>query len=89
MKKKLTWQEIEKQYDREWVQLVDYDWPEDEPLPRSGVVVVHAKARRDFDAMIARTPQENSALVYVGERQIPPGVVLSANLHQWSVTKSR
>ena len=82
MEKKLTWQEVEERFDREWVQLVDYDWPEDEPLPRSGVVVVHAKARHDFDAMIARAPQENSALVYVGERQIPPGVVLSANLHQ-------
>ena len=67
MEKKLTWQEIEKQYDREWVQLVDYDWPEDEPLPRSGVVVVHAKARRDFDTMIARTLQETRLSFSLGK----------------------
>ena len=83
MEKKLTWEEIEKQYDREWVQLVDFDWPEEEAYPRAGVVAAHARKRREFDALIAKTPQENSALLYVGKRELPPGVILNANLHQW------
>ena len=81
----ISWEDITKLYDREWVQLVDFDWPEEEALPRAGAVVVHAKTRREFDAMIAEIPQENSALLYVGNRKIPPGVVLSANLHQWDI----
>ncbi|RIL08934.1 MAG: hypothetical protein DCC75_07710 [Proteobacteria bacterium] len=86
MLKKLTWSEIQDEYDREWAQLIDYDWPEEEPLPRGGVVVVHAKTRREFDQLIRQEPQEDSALLFVGERKIPPGVVLSANLHQWKPT---
>lgn len=86
MGKKLTWQEIEKLYDREWVQLVDYDWPEEESLPLSGVVTVHAKSRREFDELILKEQQEDSALVFVGERKIPPDVILNANMHQWKIT---
>ena len=86
MTERLTWEEIEAQYDRQWVQLVDFDWPEEEALPRAGIVVAHAKTRREFDAIIAEAPQENSALLYVGKREIPPDVVLSANLHQWDFT---
>jgi hypothetical protein len=83
MEKKLTWDKIEKLYNRQWVQLIQYDWPEREALPRAGVVRVHAKTRQEFDRLIAREPQKNSALLFVGERKIPPGVLLSANLHQW------
>ena len=38
MEKKLTWEEIKKHYNQEWVELVDYDWPDTEPYPRDGVV---------------------------------------------------
>ena len=48
MEKKLTWQEIEQKYNREWVQLVDYEWSEGEPFPAVGVVRVHAADRKDF-----------------------------------------
>ena len=30
MEKKLTWEEISRRYDKQWVELVDYDWPEEE-----------------------------------------------------------
>ena len=83
MVRKLTRKEIQKQYDQEWVELVDYDWPDTEPFPRDGVVRVHAKSRREFDVLILEDPPIDSALVFVGERQAPPGVVLNANLHQW------
>lgn len=81
--KKLDWQEIEKLYDKEWIQLIDYDWPEEEALPFSGVVVAHAKSRKDFDKLITETFYDNSALLFVGERELPPNTFLSANMHQW------
>jgi hypothetical protein len=83
MEKKLTWEEIKRHYNQEWVELVDYDWPDTEPYPRDGVVRVHAKSRREFDVLILEDPPTDSALVFVGERQAPPGVILNANLHQW------
>lgn len=86
METKLSWQEIEKLYNREWVQLVDYDWPEEEPLPHSGVVTVHAKSRRKFDRLILKEKQKNSAIMFVGERKIPHDVILNANMHQWKTT---
>ncbi len=82
MNNKLSWSEIEKLYDREWVQLVDYDWPEEEAYPHAGVVRVHAKSRKEFDKLLLEDPPSDSALVFVGEREIPPNVILSANLHR-------
>ena len=79
---KLSWAEIEKLYDQQWVELVDFDWPDEEPLPKSGVIKIHAKSRREFDELIVKDPPANSALLFVGKRQIPAGLVLSANLHQ-------
>jgi len=79
---KLTWPEIEKLYDKEWVQLIDYDWPEEEALPRSGIVQVHAKSRQQFDKLITQEFQLDSAILFVGQRTIPSGVILSANLQQ-------
>ena len=81
--KKLTWEEISKTYNQEWVQLIHYDWLDEDALPSAGVVQAHAKTRREFDELIISNPQEDSALLFVGERKIPPGVVLSANHHQW------
>ncbi len=69
MSAKLSWEEIKKQYDQEWVELIDYDWPEEEVYPRSGIVRVHAKTRRDFDNLIDVDPPFDSAYVYVG---LPP-----------------
>jgi len=82
MAKKLTWEEIKKQYDQEWVELVDYDWPDTDTYPHSGIVRVHAKTRREFDQLILQDPPEMSALVYVGMPNRKPGVILSANLHR-------
>ena len=48
MSKKFTWEEIEKHYDGEWVELVDYDWPDDEPNPRSGIVRAHNKSHDEL-----------------------------------------
>ncbi len=82
MARKLTWAEIEREYDKQWVQLVDYDWPEGVPHPEAGIVRVHAADRKDFFRKVAETPARphDSAFVYVG---IPPkqeGVVYN-NFH--------
>ena len=44
---------------------------------------MHAKGRGEFDKLINQDPPEHSALVFVGEMKPEPGVILSANLHQW------
>ena len=81
MKKKLTWDEIKQHYDQEWVELVDFDWPETEPHPKSGIIRVHAKTRKEFDQLIQEDPPGKSAFVYVGVPKRPNNVILSANLH--------
>ena len=65
--KKLTWEEIKKLYNEEWVELIDYDWPEEEPDPRAGVVRMHAKTRIEFDRLAAIDAPVDSACLFVGE----------------------
>lgn len=74
---KTTWGEIERLYDQEWVELVDYDWREEEAYPRSGIVRVHAKSREEFDDLADINPPADSAYVFVGERRKPSGVVMT------------
>jgi hypothetical protein len=83
MDKKLTWQEIEQQYNQEWVQLIDYEWPEGEPFPSGGVVRVHAPDRKDFYRKVRETPQRpsDSAFVFVGTHPRTAGVVYN-NFHK-------
>jgi len=79
---KLNWEEIERLFNQEWVELVDYEWIDTETHPRFGVVRVHAKSRKEFDELILNDPPERSALVYVGKPPRMPGVILSTNLHR-------
>ncbi len=67
MEKKLTWEEIKKLYNEEWVELVDYDWPDEQTDPRAGVVRVHAKTREEFDRLTDIDPPQDSAIVFAGE----------------------
>lgn len=72
METKLTWEEIKKRYDQEWILLDDFDWDEEDEFPKAGVVAVHAKERREFDRLIAaRAPGFDSALIFVGEPKNP------------------
>ncbi len=66
-KTKLTWEEIKRLYNEEWVELVDYDWPDEEPDPRAGIVRVHAKTREEFDKLAKVDAPHDSACVFVGE----------------------
>jgi hypothetical protein len=67
MEKKQTWEEIQKQYDGEWVLLDEYEWPESAEYPQAGIVRIHAKQRAEFDRLIStREAGFDSALVFVG-----------------------
>ena len=41
----LTWQEIERRYNEQWVQLIDYEWFEGEPYPAAGISVRSTSAQ--------------------------------------------
>ena len=72
MAEKPTWEEIKKQYDQEWVELVDYEWPEEGADPKSGAVRVHAKTREEFDRLAAIDAPQDSAYVFVGIPELHP-----------------
>lgn len=65
--KKLSWDEIRKEYDQEWVHLIDYDWDESDPYPKSGVVHLHAKTRKEFDKLMITSDPIAGARIYVGD----------------------
>jgi hypothetical protein len=77
MAEKLTWEEIKNQYNQEWVELVDYDWPEEGPDPKSGTVRVHAKTREEFDRLAAIDAPQDSAYVFVGIPDRDPNTILT------------
>lgn len=59
------------------MELVDYDWPEEEVDPRSGVVRVHAKTRKEFDELTSIDPPFDSAYVYVGRPHTRSDVLIT------------
>ena len=61
MAEKLTWPEIERRYHQEWVQLIDYDWPEGEPYPAAGIVQFHAQTRKEFNQLSQKNPAPDAA----------------------------
>jgi hypothetical protein len=86
MTKKLSWERILAQYDQQWVELIDYDWPDEEPFPRAGTVRVHAASRKEFDRLINVNPPPDSAIVFVGKRKLSSDILWSANAHQWKIS---
>jgi hypothetical protein len=65
MKEKLTWKEIEERYWHQWVQLVDFDWPDTEPWPLTAVVRVHSADKREFNKLAAKDRPNSTARLYV------------------------
>lgn len=83
MAKKLTWEEIKELYPNQWVELIDFEWDEFEPDPRSGIVRHFAKKRKDIHEQFMKEPVDDSAIVFTGTMKIPDEMVFSANLHQY------
>ena len=87
MVEKLSWGEIKERYPDQWVELIDFDWDEFGPDPRSGVVRCHASKRKELHDIVMKDPVERSAIVYVGDLKFKEGTVFSANLHQYMGAK--
>ena len=79
--KRLTWEQIEKQYNKEWVELIDYDWPEGESYPRGGVIRTHGIDKKRFHQDCRRSPApEISAFLFVGKKLASTDTVFSPSL---------
>ena len=74
----LSWQEIESRYSGEWVQLAHCEWPEGQPHPTKGSVLVSARDRMEFFHLVKETHESeinlpeavqlaDTTIVYVGE----------------------
>jgi len=80
MTQKMTWKEIEKLHDKEWVELIDYDWVAGDAHPRGGVVRVHSADRRTFYSLANIEPRpQDSAILFVGKVSLPAGTVLCSS----------
>ena len=77
--KKLTWDEICKQYDKEWVHLIDFDWRDSEPYPSSGVVRIHASDRKEFDNKMLSSEPISGARLYVGKIEGNEDLIMMGN----------
>jgi hypothetical protein len=73
---RLSWDQIKQRYDEQWVELIDCDWPDSMPWPKSGVVRVHSPNRKEFWRLAnAATPiPEYSASLFVRPPD-PPAVI--------------
>ena len=81
MKNELTWEEIKKQYDKEWIELIDYNWAEGEPYPRAGVVRTHGIDKKLFHLECRRNPApEISAFLFIGKKSDHGNTVFSPSL---------
>lgn len=71
MSQMLSWEEIIKQFNNEWVELTEFDWPEGEPYPKAGTVRTHAREQSEFYKLLKLAPAEpyETALAFAG---IPP-----------------
>jgi hypothetical protein len=63
---RLTWDEIKRQYDGEWVELVDYVWDEGEPYPIEGMVRTHSPSRKVFNRLVLEWAPADAARLFVG-----------------------
>lgn len=77
MKNKLNWNEILDLYDNQWVELIDYVWPDNQIDPSSGIVRVHAKSRKEFNRLVAKLPYIDSAFVYVGTPKLSQNFLIN------------
>ena len=72
---KITWDKIQKQYEGEWVELINYDWQDGQPYPAAGEVRVHASDRKEFYQQANIDRPKDSAILYVGRLDLPLGVI--------------
>ena len=83
--KKLSWTEIKRDYDQEWVLLDEFDWPTGQPYPSSGAIICHSADKRTFDKMAIEDDTPHVARVFVGKPQIPQNTVINCNMFKMTV----
>lgn len=67
MAEKLNWEEIKARYPDEWVALVDHEWPNDRPVPLSGVVYAHSPDHAELIQM--QRHLRAAAIVWTGKKK--------------------
>ena len=78
MGERLSWDEMKQRFDGEWIEIVDYDWPDDRPYPLAGVVRAHSRTRKDFHQCVKQLPHvPDSAWLFVGKSPASAGSVFS------------
>ena len=84
MAQKFTWEQIKKDFNGEWIQLVDYEWDRGEADPQAGVVRIHSTDKKEFHRLLKANPVSESAILYVGEMfHSDVNTIFNANQHQW------
>jgi len=79
---KQSWDQIEKAFCNQWIELVDYDWQEGKPFPTAGTVRVHSSSRQDFYKQAKINPPKDSAILLVGKYEIPDKKILCSSIMQ-------
>jgi hypothetical protein len=82
MGQRLSWEKIKELYDQQYVELVSYDWPEEEIHPRSGIVRAHSSDRAEFYRQVGKDSPIDSAIVFVGKVSLPKDVIFSPGLRR-------
>ena len=80
MDKQLLWDEIEKNYPNQWVQLVDFEWTEGNPRPSKGVVRISAPDRKEFNRLVLNADPVDGARVFVGSHNLPDSMYMRSNI---------
>ena len=76
MENRLTWDEIKRCYDQEWILLEDYEWPDEDIDPKGGRVTLHARTRVEFDKLLQQNDEtlgKEVAILYTGQPLISQG----------------
>lgn len=73
MAEKLSWDEIKARYHEQWIQLLDYDWPDGTPWPKAGIVAIHDSDRKAFwrKAKAVEPRPTDTAVLFVGPPNPP------------------
>lgn len=75
MSARLTWDQIGVLYDKQWIELVNYQWPDVSPYPSAGEVRIHSGDRKEFYRKVKLNPVADSAILFVGKLDIPLSTV--------------
>ena len=78
---RVTWEQIKTSYNQEWIELVDYVWPDGETYPLEGIIRSHGPDKREFHLQCRKDPMPlDSAILFVGPPVSKDGALFSPSL---------